>query len=588
MKKGAVLFVFLFLFSLTFFTAEIKDCAEGNEDCKIDNARSCLNDKINEKECENLSPEEKVFSLMAVGKCNSEVKDDSKYESEIKYTAQAYLGGAGKSKSFFEDKNRTSVGIDWFLEIESPVETKCDVEYSSSNEIEINKDKKIDYITGGSCLSVSSNGYWIKISEDCYDEEFEISCDQQFLTTLLYQKNGDDTIYVSEKASSASAEGTTSEKVSSLCFSQSPDSCDYEGTLWAALALSEDGKDITPYLPYLITMDSDNDDLLPEAFLYFLTGNAEFKNNLLSKQINSKWWVSLNDRYYGTALALKSFQYEEPLQKKDSVNWLLNEAQEENGCWDSGSIRNTAFLLYSISPKSTSSGTGSGGCESSGFFCTSQLSCSGQVLDYSCSGAFVCCSEDTALQTCSEQTGEICSSNQICSGTRSSTTSASGLSSGQVCCLNGACQEPTTTPSACEAIGGECRVNTCLSGEEKNFESCEFRSDVCCVPEKKTETNYFWVWLFGILIILVILGIVFKEKLRPYWIRIKSKFGKFGSKGKFSQSPRSPPPGAIPGNTLRRVQPRRVSGSVGRHGSTKQRPRGEIDDVLKKLKEMSK
>ena len=183
--------MFLFIFMSFVIAQEEATCSPGDDDCKIDNAYACLNEKINDKSCDSLSSDETVFSLLATGKCNQEVRDDSRYLDEIKYTSQALLGlkGSGTAaKDWLFDNNMTSVGIDWFLEIESPEETTCSVEYSNSNEISINKDKTIGSVSGGNCLSTSSNGYWVEISPNCYDEEFTVSCDQQFLTTLLYQK----------------------------------------------------------------------------------------------------------------------------------------------------------------------------------------------------------------------------------------------------------------------------------------------------------------------------------------------------------------------------------------------------------------
>ncbi len=585
MKRHVFLFsIFMIMFFAFFVIAEEDVCEDDN--CKIDKAYSCLREEIDDKECDNLSPEEKVFSLLAVGKCKSEVIDDSRYKSDIKYTSQAIIAGSSNAKSWLFEQNRTSTGIDWFLEIESPKTTTCDVSYSSSNEIKINEDKTIDSVTGGNCLSLSSNRYWLEVDPDCYDEELTISCDEQFLTTLLYQEKNSDTIYVSEKTSSSSAEGITEEKVESSCFGEND--CNYEETLWASLALNVLKENVNRYLPYLITMKDkeEYEDILPEAFLYYLTGNVDFKNQLLSKQINNKWWLFEDDRYYGTALALYPLQYEEPSQKKDTINWLLNEAQEENGCWDSGNIRNTAFILHSISPKAVSVSTGGIDCEGAGYFCSSQINCAGEVLSgYDCSGAFVCCSEDVILKTCSEQEGEICNSNQNCVGVGSLTVDSSGLSAGQVCCASGTCQEPQITVSNCESSGGECKVSGCLENEENNFESCSFSSDVCCVQKTTEKGNYFWIWILFILIVLVVLGIIFRDKLRPYWFRIKSRFDKFrGSKSAPKQiGPGTPPPRMTP---LRRIIPHAGKRPLRRMPRAKSQ--SEVDEVLKKLKEMGK
>jgi hypothetical protein len=614
MKKQVFLFsIFIVMFFASFVIAEEIVCEDN--DCKIDKAHSCLEEKIDDKECDNLASEEKVFSFLATGKCKAEVLDDSKYKSDIKYTAQVILGlkesnsDSTEAEEWLFEKNRTTTGIDWFLEIESPEATSCTVSYSSSNQIEINEDKTINFVSGGNCLSSSANGYWIGVSSNCYDEDFTISCDKQFLTTLLYQKQGDDTIYVSEKTSSASAEGTTEEKVESFCFGEN--GCDYEGTLWAVLALNALKSDTDLYISYLTTFTEDHENLLPESFLYFLTGKSEFKNQLLGKQINSKWWVALNNKYYGTALTLSAFRYEEPLQKQDSIEWLFNDVQGDDGCWDSGNIKNTAFLLYTISPRITLSGTssndssGSGGisdldCENSGYSCVSQINCAGGVLSgYDCSGAFVCCSEGIILETCSERGGEICNSNQNCIGTGSLEVSSSDLSHGQACCLSGVCQESQDTTSStsfsqCEVAEGTCRINNCHDSEKEISESCDFSSDICCVGKtSEAGKSYLWVWILFFLIVLVVLGIIFRDKLRPYWLRIKSKFSKFSrNKGSSASSPTpigpgTPPPGGFP---LRRVMPRRThqAGKRPLRRMPRAKSQGEVDEVLKKLKEMGK
>ena len=699
MKKRVILFSLFLLISFSFVMAQETECEEGDESCKLNKARSCLEGKIDDKTCGRLNSEERVFSLLAVGECKSEVQDDSKIMSDTKFTAQAILAlknsgsNVNAEKSWLLSKKRTSIGLSWFLEIESPEATECSVSYSGSNQVNFGEDKKISFLSGGSCLRSSQEGYWLEVSSECYDEEFTISCDKSFLTTLLYQKQGSDTIFVSELTHSATAEGTTNENVNSFCFTQGS-SCSYEATLWSTLALSFLGEDVSSYLSYLTAMKENNENLFPESFLYYITGDVDFRNQLLSGQIGSKWWVASNDRFYGTALALFSLQFENPLQKQDSIEWLFNEAQDGDGCWDSGNIRNTAFILYSLDPQSfitdggnggNGDGGGSGeihcenegfscisadetcsgnildnyvcsnegnicceeegvlgtceeqignicrsyesctgdsvttasdlnlnevccltgscesdsggliGCEAAGYSCISQLNCAGNVLSgYSCSGAFVCCTQKYD-PTCSEQSGEICNSNQNCVGVGSFASDSSDLSAGQICCISGTCQEPqVVSSSACETSGGICRINGCLDNEASTTASCDFSSDVCCIQQQaEQKTSYLWIWILGILIILVVLAIIFREKLRPYWIRIKSKF-KRGSKSARDSKfpPMFPPSRSILRRPMRRPMRRMTAPSpsqrkpIPRRPTTK--PKGEIDEVLKKLKEMSK
>ena len=87
---------------------------------------------------------------------------------------------------------------------------------------------------------------------------------------------------------------------------------------------------------------------------------------------------------------------------------------------------------------------------------------------------------------------------------------------------------------------------------------------------------------FWITLILVVVAIVFRDKLRPFYLRIKSKFGK----GKSKKGPPGFPPSATP---LRKPMPRKIM-PPSRRPIRRPAPRrkGEIDDVLKKLKDMGK
>ena len=293
MKKQVFLFstIFVSVFFMFFLisAAEVEGCEDDDANCKIDAAYSCLNDKISDKTCSGLSDEEKVFSLLSTGRCSDEVNASSKYLSDLEFTSQAVIGmnnfgyDTTAAEAWLLSREKVSSGLEWFLEIENPIgETTCTVDYSSSNTLTLGEDRKISSLTGGNCLSLAQGGYWLGIDSSCYDEEFTTTCDKQFLTTLLYQEQGSGTIYVSEATNIASAEASTIEKIKSFCF-QTGGTCDYEGSLWASLALNIKGKDVTSYLSYLIPLIESNGNLLPESFLYFITGNIDFKKFLKEK-----------------------------------------------------------------------------------------------------------------------------------------------------------------------------------------------------------------------------------------------------------------------------------------------------------------
>ena len=554
----------------------------------IDNAYACLEDKIDEITCNSLSVTEKIFTSLAVNRCSSELRAEADSEDcwpetscNLKTTAQAVLAlETSAAKDWLINQNGTPSEITWYLQIEPSLASTCTINYNSMNhDIEIGEDKKIDS-AAGSCLSLSSLGYWLEINSNCYKEEFEISCDESFITNLLFKSSNSSTIHVSEKTSSATGAGITTEKVNSFCFINSG-ACDYEGSLWAALALDSMGEDVAPYMPYLITMADANDEYFPEVFLYALTGYEDFSYDIISQQSSNGYWYISGDKYYDTALALYPFTYEEFDEKAKTKEWLFQE-QEDSGCWNSGNILDTAFILHSIFPKTTGGGSTTSSCSDLGYYCMSSADCNdsgGTKLDYSCSSYYVCCDTEKIEQTCEEAGGKICTGGKECTEDTVSIID-------EDCCFD-ECEEPPPV-SDCESYDGVCEPYECAEGyiQSEEYECDSY--DICCMPEDKPGPNAFF-WILIILIILVVLGIVFKNKLKEFWFRIKSNFRKSPPR----KGPRPEFPHVSSVAPRRRIMSRRVMPTVHRP-SHKPAPRsppkhhGELDEVLKKLKEMGK
>ncbi|MBU0894460.1 MAG: hypothetical protein KKF48_05060 [Nanoarchaeota archaeon] len=604
-KQGVLLGVLLIcvIYSLAFITADDLNFSDSDDEAsKIQDARDCLKDKIDEKGCDALSREERIFALLGTGKCKSEVNDDSKNNEcwpesgcKIKTTAQAILALNGNTKAeewLLSQNKSTSDNLIWYLQIENVNSelTQCDIDYGgSSYTINIGEDRKINS-PAGSCLTVDTEfgGYWLRVS--CFGEEFEISCDKAFLTNLLFKKIGQgEPIHVTSETSGAEAHGHTTEKITSVCFKEG-NSCVYEGSLWAALVLDKN-YNIDAYKPYLIAMasDTDNKQYLPEAFLYGL-GDGSYRNDLLLKQKENKWWLESGNKFYDTALALLPFS-DDPPEKANTIDWLLG-TQDTNGCWNSGSIRDTAFLLYSLWPKSFSGIITNGNSACSGY-CISKLDCAdaqGIELGGYCPLTQICCDEPKLLEPCVAQGGIICGSDKTCSG-RVETEISDTLLTGETCCIGGSCDEQTTSiESDCETLGNGICEYVCSEGYEITYSYTCDSSDFCCVKESGGG-DYTFIWVLVILIILVIIGMMFKDKLRRYWIKLKSKFGK--SKG-YRRGPGLPPgsPFFTPPPSSRlplRRPPRRMMPPRRRPPARRppaRRPQGDLDDVLKKLKEM--
>lgn len=602
MKRSALLLTFLFLSLaiLPLVSAELNNT-------QINKAYDCLQDKINDKTCDKLGLDEKIFSVLAVRKCKSELINSSKNNEcwpnptcNVVQTSQAIMAlskvaNTGDAETWLVSQNTTPTEIEWYLQIESSEASICTLSYGglSYPNVAVSEDKKISGSTG-SCLLLSDNEYWLRISPTCYDREFEISCDKQFITNLLFKEKDSSTIHINSETSSASANGFTTEKVNSACFKKG-NSCDYESTLWATMVLSDLDYDVSAYYPYLITFENDYDKFLPSAFLYSLTADTDYFLDLISKQKTAGYWQESGDEYFDTALAMYSIKYDDAPEKDKAVEWLM-EKQEQSGCWDLGSIKNTGFILHAIWPEYYS-GDDEGGisldCEGANGFCMSRVSCEdagGLELEdytYSCSGTNICCDKEQLAETCAELKGEICSSSEYCIGGTEFYSDDAGP--GEVCCIDGTCQagggtssggETTTEEFDCESYGGTCRSFECQSDEtESTTYSCDF-GDVCCM--KKKSQSLWWIWVLIILIILVAVGIVFKDKVKEFWFKLSGKFSNLKPKPSSGSPLIRSPMGMSPRRILPQSQRRRPQRTPARKSPN------ELDDVLKKLKEMGK
>ena len=166
--------------------------------------------------------------------------------------------------------------------------------------------------------------------------------------------------------------------------------CDYEGTLWAALALDLAGRDITPFIPYLVAMSSDKEQFLPSAFLYKLTQGQDHYSSLVALQRQNQYWQAtgtLYNKFYDSALALFGLQGASAPELSNAKNYFLS-IQSARGCWNNDNIRDTAFLLYAGWPDETVRSTQTNGsgqtiesCESA----SSAYSC--EASSYECGAA---------------------------------------------------------------------------------------------------------------------------------------------------------------------------------------------------------
>jgi len=570
----------------------------------IEKGYQCLKEEIDGKS--SLSLQESVFSVLALGSNNKAI---SKIESEeksnndcwpkagckVKETSQVLLaynriGRDTKDiKDWISDRKINAGDLTWYLEIDiqSHEASSCKIKYDGSEKtITINNDLTLSG-SGGSCLSVAAGGYWLKVNNNCLEKEFEISCQDDFITTLIYQKGNAGTLFVSDDTHSSSGLGTTTEEVNSKCLTAgSGNQCSYEDTLWGAVALEKAGEDINSLIPYLTALSENNKKFFPSAFLYILKGSEDSYNEISQSQKNNKYWEvvgSVGNRFYDTSLGMLALAGTSSTEFSNAQNYLLD-IQQDSGCWDNNNIASTAFVLYSGWAKSVT-GAGSGGgtsanCESAGNYCESSFSClesGGLVLNsFDCTNfREVCCSVDVKEQSCTEKAGVLCASNQVCSGRTTSSIDGS-------CCLDSCVNKQVE--STCEISGGSCR-KSCFGNEEvDSAETCAFSGDSCCVTSSNPGNKgiSIWVWIILIiLIILVALGIWKRNKIRLWMHR---------RKGNVSSAPvqqnRGPPRGGQPGRFLMR-RPAFAQPSM-RSPVRKSAGDAEFEETMRKLREIGK
>ena len=572
---------------------------------KIDKAYNCLDGLV--KNNSRLSFQEAIFSTLALGsKYNLVSKIDEekgancwpKSGCKLKETALAALAysRAGKSNDdiikWLGSKNGSASELQWYLEIDitSRAASDCKIRYDGSEKTLKIKDDMTLQGSLGSCLSISNSGYWMRISSSCLEKEFEISCDQDFVSSLIYQKSAGGTVYVSSQANGASSSGTTKEKVQAQCF-KTGTACDYEGSLWAAFALKKANKDVAPYLPYLVAFADDYKQTFPSAFLYILNGGEDFYSSIVQSQKQGKFWEvtgSANSKYFDSSLAMLALQGSSAVELENAKNYFAS-VQGTSGCWNNNNVRDSAFLLYSGWPRSVGGGGGTTAslCTSvSGYSCGTRSDCrdfGGSILtSFDCPNAQeYCCNVKIEKKSCSELLGKVCANGQNCIGSISPSLDGS-------CCV-GTCEIPLPTTNECEdEAQGECKSSCDSTTEEEIIKDCEASGQVCCVAKAPKSSNlWIWIIILSILIILVIIGIIFRDRLRVWWFH-------FRGRAKSAPITRQSGPGygmarrpmpmmrPMPGRPMQRPMVRPMPQREA-SGTDK-----EMEETFKKLKELSK
>jgi len=556
---------------------------------KIDKGFACLEDKA--EDCSDLSTQELALTILATpenifDKCVTELKNRqaSNHWTNVKDTGLAILAlnHAGEDTSKAEEwlitQERNPTELIWYLEQDSNQKTECRINYDSKEFIiNIGENKKIDK-DAGPCLTRSQSNFWLKVAPECYSKDFTLGCDQDFIATMLYKDKNSPTLYVLEGTQSAPASNTIKISVNSKCFGES--SCEYEATLWAALALLKTGNTIENYLPYIVALSDSNKRYLPKSFIYMLTNLKEYATQLSEDQTLGNYWQADNsayNRFYDTSLALVALGKSSSEQITKSKDWLLFN-QGANGCWQN-SIRDTAISLWALTSKAGKAPTGGSTtyCSQANYFCIPSTECpSGEDVgnNYFCASLSDTCCEKENLKSCSDYDGSVCDSTEICSGDERKATDTNA-------CCTGTCK-PKPTETECASKFFSCK-SSCSDNQEEISYTCN-QGQVCCkaksVEQESGGFGFLWIITISIIIVMAIIGWIIRDKLKLYWFQLTSKF----KKDKGTRAPpvsRGPPrPGFPP---VRRAP----APMVGRRHPPLRQDK-ELSNTFKKLKDMSR
>jgi hypothetical protein len=614
-KKSGLLFlsitsiITILILTLFFTTAANTTVNLGS----FENSSSCLKTQIDAKTYSAMSIEELSASILALGYDSSRqnaLKSELTKRKDpnnncwpsgsctIKETALVMLAYIHINsditgiKNWLLNQTIPASDLSWYLQVHTENVSQCSIKYdNNSRTINLAENRQISG-TIGSCLQITSDGYWLEISPSCYGKEFEVSCNNDFLVSTFYKRRSGETLFVTTSTQTSSPNSPLKTKVESLCFKQGS-SCSYEASLWATYAINKkDNSFKDKALPYLIALATDTNvqRYFPAAFLYSITGLNEYLTAISNLQNSNGYWQlsEATKRYYDTALALMAlYGHGSSVQTDAAISYLTQPNVQSNGCYNGNNIRDTAMIIYGANPKPAASGGGTTSqCtdfSSQGYSCTTSSDCNnsnGTLMgNFNCFSGLICCDKPSTIQTCSQLGGTKCSFGQECS--RDYISSSDSTS----CCPSSGRCEDTGSPitDECSDEGYTCK-SSC--GDDENEEALSCTAGVCCSEKEITPgPNYWWLYLLIILIILIILAVIFRNQLQVWWFKTKGQFQKKPFEPARPMPPRPmmpplmPPRTIIPGQAPRpMMQPRPIARPF-----PKQK---ELDETLKKIKDM--
>ena len=300
-------------------------------------------------------------------------------------------------------------GINWFLQVDSQAATNCSVRYDSKEyTLAIKEDRKYSWpISTPSCLNLAEMNYWIRLSGSCLDKSYSITCEDPASVSLPYKLGT--TLYVPAETFLTPADVA----INTVCIREGAN-CNYEATLWGAYALMKAGKEYTPLLPYLVGEAEASRRAMPvDSILYLLTSKEEHAALALSQQSREGSWSDIGGKgkYWDTAMASLGLADYSPDNVTKARSWILKSQNTDGSFGTTHKIRDTALVLYALSPRAMAAGMND--CQDVyGLLCKTVCADDENQVSYSCT-AGVCCQSKGAITGCSKV--EDCSKSE-CAG----------------------------------------------------------------------------------------------------------------------------------------------------------------------------
>ncbi|MEM2089802.1 MAG: hypothetical protein QXL88_01785 [Candidatus Pacearchaeota archaeon] len=583
MKRVVIFALILILLLASIQTTK----ADLTEQQKIENVYSWLINKTKNK-WQNLNTKENALALLALkanstylqqgnsslwrrsfsdasircwGIMNASSEKDCKLvETSIAKLALDELGmNTTKVTNWILSKKKVQRGIHWYLQIDVDrnADALCEIYYLDKSEkiFIINTDKTVRLNGTSTCFEIATTPtYWFKLKDtpECLKEEYAIKCWSENATyvtaTFLYKKSpADNKWYVSAQTASgfpAKPDEPAQDleprlKVPSYCLGEG-DTCNYEGTLWAAyvLAKQQEKENANLFVPYLIVNkeDGNNKGYFPSAFLAFIIDGVFVQETINLQQRAGYWKIQKADggtfygTLYNTALAKLMLQGNADFEK--AKEWILKTYNQETatrgyfsdpagGTESATKIIENAFVLWQFWPHLAPGYGGAAQCAGIGGSCKyvcsadeideGQLDCppdktcckitGGETYDciaqggtckeecstyelewhWSCLNNQKCCVSYFDLN-CEEMNGTFCNETQECIGKEVESRD----SYGETCCL-GTCVPKDFENKYCEEdyIGEKCLSReTCIDESRDIIEFIKTKdTERCCTGE---------------------------------------------------------------------------------------------------------